>query len=159
DAIYGKASRYVSQDRLLAMLEHEFRLMVERLAAERGADTKFFVFADTVAARSYKRRDETHGWMGIRFQSKPGAPPSDILIHVRMWDRENLQQQEALGILGVNLIHAALYELAADAVLDALLDNLSIDRIEVDTIIFRGPGFEQVDNRLLSLRLVERGLT
>lgn len=160
DAIYGQSERYVSRQRLIAMLDHEYSLLVERLAAKRGNDTKFFVFADTVAARSYRRRDETHGWMGIRFQTEPNSEASDIIMHVRMWDRENLQQQEALGILGVNLIHAALsLHWHPEAVLNALLDNLSIDRIEVDTIQFRGPDFAKVDNRLLALQLVERGLT
>ncbi len=160
DAIYGASERYVSRHRLQAMLDHEYCLLHERLSAQRGKETRFFVFADTVTARSYKRRDETHGWMGIRFQTEPGVEPSDIIMHVRMWDRENVQQQEALGILGVNLIHAALYfHWHAEAVLNALLDNLSIDRIEVDMIQFRGPGFAKVDNRLLALELVERGLT
>jgi hypothetical protein len=160
DAIYGSSVRYVSLERLESMLDREYSLLVERLAASRGANTRFFVFADTVAARSFKRRDETHGWMGIRFQTEPGAGPSDIIMHVRMWDRENLQQQEALGILGVNLIHAALYQhWHPEAIISALLDNLSIQRIEVDMIEFRGEHFAKVDNRLLALQLVERGLT
>ncbi len=160
DAIYGPAQRYVSQARLEAMLKHEYGLLVERLAAKQGDTTRFFAFADTVAARSFSRRDETHGWMGIRFQTEPGAEPCDILLHVRMWDRENLQQQEALGILGVNLVHGA-FHLHHDptAIINGLLDNLSIDRIEVDMIRFRGPAFAGVDNRLLALQLVERGLT
>ena len=160
DAIYGQSERYVSLQRLEAMLGHEYTLLVERLAAKRGADTRFFVFANTVTARGYKRRDETHGWMGIRFQTAPGSPPSDVVLHVRMWDRENFQQQEALGILGVNLIHSALYmHWHPEAVVNALLDNLSIDRIEVDMIRFQGPAFSKVDNRLLALQLVEKGLT
>ena len=160
DAIYGHNERYVSKARLLAMLEREYMLIVERLAVQRGATTKFFVFADTVTAKSYSRREETHGWMGIRFQTEPGGPSNDILMHVRMWDRENLQQQEAIGILGVNLVHAALYTGSdTQEVLLGLIDNLSIARIEVDVIQFEGPAFEKVDNRLISLQLVERGLT
>ncbi len=160
DAIYGQADRYVGKQRLIAMLNHEYKLLTERLAGKRGATTRFFVFADTVTAKSFVRRDETHGWMGIRFQSEPGGPPNDILMHVRMVDRENFQQAEALGILGVNLIHAALYDTAdVSAIVQALLDQLSIDRIEVDVIAFEGPAFREVDNRLVSLQLVERGLT
>lgn len=160
DAIYGQNERYVSRTRLNSMLDHEYRLLTERLKSRRGDNTRFFVFADTCAAKSYTRRDETHGWMGIRFQTGPGSEPSDILMHVRMWDRENLQQQEALGILGVNLIHGALYHFSdPEWIVNALLDNLSIDRIEVDMIQFRGPVFEKVDNRLITLQLVERGLT
>jgi hypothetical protein len=150
----------VSRQRLIAMLDHEYGLLTERLNKSRGEKTKFFVFADTCAARSYTRRDETHGWMGIRFQSHPGSEPSEILIHVRMWDRENLQQQEALGILGVNLLHSALYLFKdPQAIVNALLDNLSSQRVEVDLIKFNGPEFQNVDNRLLALQLVERGLT
>ena len=161
DAIYGQTERYVSKQRLEAMLDHEYSLLISRLKEKRGPTTRFFVFADTVAARSFNRRDETHGWMGIRFQPEPGASePCDIIMHVRMWDRENLQQQEALGILGVNLIHAALNQhWHAEAIINALLDNLSIERIEVDMIQFRGPEFARVDNRLLALQLVEKGLT
>lgn len=160
DAIYGVTDRYVSRRRLSAMLDHEYGLLVERLAEKRGANTRFFAFADTVAARSYSRQEETHGWMGIRFQTQPGAEPSDILMHVIMWDRDNLQQQEALGVMGVNLVHGALYDFERpERVVSDLLDNLSIERIEVDMIEFRGPAFEGVDNRLLALQLVEKGLT
>ncbi len=98
--------------------------------------------------------------MGIRFQTHPGAEPSDILMHVIMWDRDNLQQQEALGILGVNLVHGALYDFeSAEGIIADLLDNLTIERIEVDMIEFRGPAFVGVDNRILALQLVEKGLT
>ena len=160
DAIYGATDRYVSRRRLIAMLDHEYGLLVERLSSKRGATTRFFAFADTVAARSYSRREETHGWMGIRFQTHPGSEPSDILMHVIMWDRENLPQQEALGILGVNLVHGALYHHAdASMIVNDLLDSLTIERIEVDMIEFRGHAFEGVDNRLLALQLVEKGLT
>src|SRR5688500_7842199 len=109
DAIYGPADRYVSRSRLQKMLEYEFGLQWERLGPKRGDTTTFFVFADTVAARGYRNRDESHGWMGIRFQTQPKAEASEIIIHVRMLDKENLQQQEALGIMGVNLIYGALY--------------------------------------------------
>lgn len=160
DAIYGQSDRYVSKNRLVSMLDHEYPLLVERLKEKRGATTKFFAFANTVAAKSFQRKDETHGWMGIRFQSEPGSEPSDILIHHVMWDRDSLQQAEAIGSLGVNLIHAAMYHhWQPEAIVNALLDNLSIDRIEVDMIEFRGPEFTSVDNRLLALQLVEKGLT
>src|SRR6186997_664326 len=109
DAIYGPAERYVSRQRLEAMLNLEYSLLIERLHARRGDRTRFFVFADTVAAQGFKRRDDCHGWMGIRFQTEPAGEPSQILIHLRMWDRENVQQQEALGIMGVNLLHQAVY--------------------------------------------------
>jgi hypothetical protein len=160
DAIYGPCERYVSRQRLQAMLEHEFGLLLERLKTKRGERTRFFVFANTVAARSYSRHDEAHGWMGVRFQTAPGAGPSDIIIHVRMLDKENVQEQEALGIIGVNLIYGALHYFQEPATLvGSLMDNLNRDRIEVDTIKFAGPAFASVDNRLMSLQLVTQGLT
>src|SRR6185312_1718337 len=95
DAIYGASRRYVSRQRLETMLDLEYRSLTEHLAPKRGETTRFFVFADTVAAKSYSRRDDCHGWMGMRFQIRPGSEPSQILLHVSLLDRENLAQQEA----------------------------------------------------------------
>src|SRR5436853_471510 len=160
DAIYGHSERYVSRQRLTTMLDHEYSLLTERLAGQRGETTKFFVFADTVAAQSFTRREDSHGWMGVRFQSEPRAEPSQIIMHVRMWDKENLQQQEALGVLGVNLVFGALYHSDdVDLLLKTLLDDLTVDRVEVDMIKLSGPAFKGVDNRLVSLSLVQDGLT
>lgn len=160
DAIYGKAPRYVSHERLALMLDHEYHLLNERLAVSRGTETTFFVFADTVAARNYKGTNDAHGWMGVRFQLKPGEAPSEIVLHVRMWDKENILQQEALGIVGTNLIYGAFYYRDDPAQFTrSLLDNLSADRIEVDMLRFSGPAFKHVDNRLMSLHLVQFGLT
>jgi hypothetical protein len=160
DAIYGETSRYVSRQRLQKMLAYEYELLIERLNPKRGASTRFFVFADTVVARGYKGMDECHGWLGVQFQDAPQAAPSEIIIHVRMLDQENLQQQEALGIVGVNLIHGALYLCDRhEELIVGLLDNLSGDRVEVDMIKFTGPAFTQVDNRLASLLLVQSGLS
>jgi hypothetical protein len=159
DAIYGASGRYVSRQRLETMLQYEFGLMNERLATKRGENTRFFVFADTVAAKSYTRKDNWHGWMGIRFQNRPGAQASQIILHVSLLDRESTLQQEAVGILGVNLIHAALYEAAPTALVRHLLDSLSNERIEIDLIEFSGAAFVEVDNRLMSLALVHCGLT
>jgi hypothetical protein len=39
------------------------------------------------------------------------------------------------------------------------MDDLSRERIEVDMMKLAGPAFAGLDNRLLSLQLVERGLT
>lgn len=159
DAIYGPTDRYVSRRRLTAMLDHEYKLLVERLNQKRGSTTKFFAFANTVTARSFKQRDESHGWMGIRFQAQPQADPSDIWIHLRMLDRENIQQQEALGVMGVNLIYSALYLFQNPATLiGSLMDGLSSERVEVDMIRFSGPAFAKVDNRLMALELVQQRL-
>ncbi|HEV8544483.1 MAG TPA: TonB-dependent receptor [Verrucomicrobiae bacterium] len=159
DAIYGPTERYVSRSRLQKMLEYEFQLQWDRLSSKRADTTKFFVFADTVTARGYRNRDESHGWMGIRFQTEPRSEPSQIIIHVRMLDHENLQQQEALGIMGVNLVYGAVYEFADPVtLLKSLLDSLTRERVEVDMIKFSGAAFGNVDNRLMSLQLVETGL-
>lgn len=160
DAIYGSCGRYVSRRRLDTMLTHEYDLLVERLDAKVGTERLFFTFADTVAARSFRRHDESHGWLGLRFQSNPRAEPNDIILHVRMLDPHNLDQQEALGIIGVNLIYGAFHlRSRPDALIGSLLDDLSPERIEVDMIRFSGPDFAQIDNRLMALQLVTQGLT
>lgn len=160
DAIYGSTERYVSRQRLQAMLDHEWKLLLERLKSNRGANTCFFVFADTVATRSFTRPEDGRGWMGIRFQAEPASPPSEILIHARLWDQENVRQQDALGVLGVNLIHGAFYRHAQpEALIGALMDGLTRDRVEVDLIKFSGPAFAGVDGRLMSLQLVHQRLT
>jgi hypothetical protein len=160
DAIYGPCERYVSKQRINAMLNHEFRLLYERLDAKRGDKTQFFVFADTVAAKSFNGKNDPHGWLGIRFQSAPRTDPSQIIIHVRLLDKENIQEQEALGIMGVNLAHGAHYlHDNPEGLILSLLDSLTSQRVEVDMIEFSGPDFEKVDNRLMSLKLVQNGLT
>src|SRR6476646_10014831 len=126
DAIYGQSDRYVSRQRLKTMLDHEYGLLIERLDGKRGDKTQFFVFADTVATRSYSRKEDGHGWLGIRFQNEAKGPASDITIHVRLTDGESEQQQEALGIIGVNLVHGALYQHAdPSALIASLLDGVT----------------------------------
>jgi hypothetical protein len=160
DAIYGKAPRYVSSERLKLMLDHEYALLIERLSAKRGSNTCFFVFADTVATSNYKGTNEAHGWLGIRFQTEPNGEPSEIVLHVHMWDKDAALQQQALGIVGVNLVYGALYYRADPRKLvESLQDNLGTDRSEVDMLRFSGHCFEKVDNRLMSLYLVEFKLT
>jgi hypothetical protein len=160
DDIYGHVDRYVSRARLLQMLDKEFSQVVARLAHLRPKETTFFAYAATVTARSFKQKNECHGWVGIRLQLVPGASPSDVILHVRMLDNENAQQSEALGILGVNLIHGAFYHFAnPERVVESLADGLGSERIEVDLIHFSGPGFEQVENRLMNLHLIRSWLT
>jgi len=160
DAIYGKAPRYVSRERLALMLDHEYQLLLERLAAQRGERTTFFVFADTVATKSFKGNNDAHGWMGVRFQTEPGGAPSEIVLHVRMWDKDAVLQQDALGIAGTNLIYSAFYYRDdPKRLIESLVDNIGTTRLEVDMIKFSGPAFKEVDNRLVSLYLVQHGLT
>ncbi len=160
DAIYGPCERYVCRERLEAMLACEQQLNRDRLAATRGDATRFFSFADTVSARNYHGTNKCHAWMGIRFQSAPRGEDNTIVVHVRMLDDTNVLQQEALGQVGVNLIHGALKGDADPlALIASLLDGLSAQRLEIDLIDFRGPSYAGVDNRVMSLKLVELGLS
>jgi hypothetical protein len=160
DSIYGPAPRYVSRERLQAMVAHEYRLVTERLGGKRGAESMFFAFANTVAARSFSRQQDGQGWMGIRFQAEPLAEPSQIDIHVHLLGSDHLQDQETLGVLGVNLIYGALhYAGEPELLLQSLRDNLPANRVEVDLVDFSGPAFSGLDNRLMTLRLVQHGLT
>jgi len=155
DAIYGTADRYVSRKRLQAMLDYEFNLLLQRLDKTRGDKCTFFVFADTVTTR----RDEGHGWLGMKFQTQPHEAPSEIIIHVRTIEKHTIRQAEALGIIGVNLVHAAFYNFnEPETVITSLMDDLSRERIEVDMVKFSGPRFTGVDNRLMALQLVQQEL-
>ena len=159
DAIYGPTDRYVSRKRLGTMLDHEYDLLVKRLDAKLGGDRTFFVFADTVAARSFKQHNESHGWLGVRFQTEPRGEPSQIIIHVRMLDESNADQQEALGVIGVNLLYGAFYYSQPEQLISSLQENLAPGRMQVDLIKFSGPSFAKIDNRLINLQLVSQGLT
>lgn len=160
DAIYGKCDRYVSRMRLRQMLDHEFAILLERLGSKRGEGTTFFSFCNTVRARGYLDTGECHGWLGLRFQLKPGDPPSDIFLHVRLLDAGTHDQMEALGVVGVNLIHAAFHQRGhLSRFVASLTENLRPGRVEIDMLKFHGHGYGFFDNRLCSLALVEAGLT
>ena len=160
DAIYGATPRYVCRERLQAMLDYEQALNQDRLTSRRGDNTAFFTFADTVSARGYRGNTECHGWLGMKFQSHPRDDNSQLIIHVHMLDQENALQQEALGIVGVNLVYGcAMLHHKPEELIESLLDGLSTARIEIDMIEFSGIEFRHVDNRIMSLRLVQLGLT
>ena len=162
DAIYGalQVRRYVSEPRLMTMLDHEYGLLIERLGAQRGDTTTFFAFANTVSALNYHKTNDAHGWMGVRFQREPNGEYNDVILHVKLLDNDNNLQQQAVGILGVNLMYACFYYNEMPPVfLLSLMDNLSRDRIQIDMIRFEGPGFAKVDNRLMSLHLVKYGFS
>lgn len=162
DHIYGKEGngRYVCEPRLTKMLSKEYELLVERLGDTRGKDHQFFVFANTISALNYKRDNEAHGWMGVRFQGGPGGPCNEVVVHVRMLDSQNAYQQDAVGIVGVNLVYAALFlRDKPEEFIRSLLDHLDNSRIEVNFIRFTGPEFKTYDNRLLNLQLVKEGMT
>jgi hypothetical protein len=159
DALYGSTSRYVSRQRLESMLEHEFARLRDGLEPARGDAKCFFAFANTVTTGSFRHPGPGRGWLGVRFQARPHDEPSSVIVHAHLRDLTPTRQQETLGVLGVNLIHGAFYRQTAPAELIAgLADELSRERVEIDMIKFSGPGFPGIDNRLMSLQLVERGL-
>src|ERR1700723_1716762 len=132
DDLYGPGSRYVSRERLVAMVESEWAQLLNQLAKTRGSRTRFFCFVDTISARNFAGTNESHGWIGLRFQVQPGGEPNDLLLHINMRDPSNVLQQEAIGILAVNLIYAALYQVQSK---ESFLENIAQDvekRIEID---------------------------
>jgi len=157
DAIYGvqEDGRYVSRARVQAMLEKEFDLVVDRVGTSRSVASRYFAYGATVAAKRFQTDNECHAWCGVRVQMYPAAEPSDIIVHVRLRDENAERQQQAMGTFGVNLIYAAYYYFEnANTIIDSLTDNLEQDRIEVDSIEFYGPYFEEVDNRAINLHLI-----
>jgi hypothetical protein len=160
DAIYGEelSGRYVSESRLYKMLDHEWSLMEERLSVHRP-DATFFVFADTVQAINYTRTVKGNGWMGVRFRLQPGGPVNDMVLHVKLLDTNNRLQQEAIGILGVNMIYACFYyHHEPEKMVVSLLDNIK-DRVSIDLLRIQGAHFDYFDKRLLSLYLVKNKLS
>ena len=157
DAIYGVCERYVCEDRLTGMLDHEYPLLAERLP-HLIEKTRFFAFADTVEALNYERTNQGQGWIGIRFQKRPCSEPNDCIIHVKMFDNDPLQQQFALGMVGVNMIYACMMIEDPEEIMMSLMDGL-VRRVEIDMFRISGPDFEKVDNRLMAMKLVKNGLT
>ncbi len=160
DNIYGveESGRYVGESRLYKMLDHEYDLLHSRLKAQRPGNL-FFVFADTIAAMNYQRTIQGHGWLGVRFQLRPDAPPNDIVVHVKMLDQNAQLQQSAIGVLGVNMIYACFYyHDDIPLFIRSLTDGVQ-DRLVVDLVRLTGPDFDHLDNRLLSLEMVRSGLT
>lgn len=162
NAIYGPepGNRFVCESRLKNMLRHEYGLIVERLDRKDHPTKRFFTFANTVASSTYERPHSGHGWIGVRFQTAPDRPTNDVIIHVRLHDPDISLQQESIGVMGVNLLHACFFlHKDPQEMMTALYDNVSRHVVEVDMIQMNGPDFAQVDNRLLSLQLVKRGYT
>jgi hypothetical protein len=159
DDLYGTGTRYVSRERLVAMLDHEYQLLLARLAKDRSAHTRFFVFADTIATRNYQETNEQHGWLGVRFESEPDGQPNQILLHINLGDPTAPLQQQAIGTLGVNLIYAAYHQRSSPGdFLAGLFDDLSIERIEIDVLELTGPVFAGADSRLWCLDLLRKGM-
>ena len=162
DAIYGKENdkRYVCESRLKKMLNREFLLLEERLSRKKHPTKTFFSFADTIATTKYNNQNPGHGWMGIKFQTKAKEKPSEIIIHVRLHDREARSQQECVGILGANLMHASFnFPHSPKKIINSLYDGLSKVQLEIDMVQMNGELFDHIDNRLLSLYLVKNKMT
>ena len=159
DDLYGSGSRYVSKQRLEAMLDNEWIQLLTQLSKSRGSQTRFFCFVDTVSARNFAGTNDSHGWIGLRFQLQPGGPPNDVLLHVNMRDPSNVLQQQAIGILGVNLIYTVFYDgQTKDSFLEGVAQDVVAERIEIDHVDLRGPAFESWDRRALLVHLVRAGL-
>lgn len=162
DNIYneGKTGRYVSEQRLLKMLDKEFIELDSVLEDEKKKTTSFFVFANTVETINYSKTNEGHGWLGLRFQLRPQSLPNEVILHLRLLENDTLLQQYTLGAIGVNLIYACFYlNKDPNIFLQSLMDYLSNDRLEIDMIQMTGPDMDYIDNRLLSLQLVKNSMT
>lgn len=162
DAIYGhdKDGRYVTQTRLNRILEYEINLIEDRISRIKHPDKIFFTYANTVSTIDFAKRYKGHGWVGIRYQIQPYQEYNDIILHLRFKETDARLQQETLGTLGTNLIYGAFYKYnEPKKLLRYLYDHLDKDQIEIDTVNFSGPLFEDVDNRLMSLQLVKNGMT
>ena len=159
DAMYGEASRYVCEERLMTMLDTEYQTLKFRLP-NKNKESRFFAFCNTVESLNYHKSNQGQGWVGIRFQKSLLAPPNDVILHIKMHDNSNKAQQDAIGILGVNLIHACYFHSDdMDSFLNFLTHRLPRERMEIDMLRFSGPDFEHMDNRVLALNLVKRGIT
>lgn len=160
DNIYGETShhRYVSQERLQAMLDHEYDLLVSRLERKRALPSRFFAFANTVTTKSVKQGGESHGWVGLRFQAEPGQAASTVQLHLRMLDRGLQTQRDALGKLGVNLIYGCYFQRESwPRLVSCLLDDVGRERLEIDFAELSGPAFGGITPVQANLHLIEAG--
>ncbi|MGB4776522.1 MAG: nicotinamide mononucleotide adenylyltransferase [Daejeonella sp.] len=162
NSIYGieESGRYVTKSRLDKMIHHEFGLLSERLIGKDYDGKTFFAFADTVTTLNFNKTNDPHGWLGIRFQIIPDGPPNDIIFHVRLLDSDTNLQQNVLGVLGVNLVYAAyFYHDNVQAMIESLVDNLSVGSVEIDLVSLNGPIFKDANDRLVNLYLIAKGFS
>lgn len=160
DSLYGPVRRYVSEERLKQMMDYEFKQLIHRLGEKRGKETCFFSFCNTVKCKGYRDNGPWSAWIGVRFQLRPEAEPSDLVMHVRLLVPDHDLQMRVLGILGVNLLHALFYKRERmEEFVQCVGDNLDRSLYEVDLMRFSGNGFSMFDNRILALQLVRGGLS
>ena len=159
DSMYGEATRYVSEERLLTMLGTEYETLKFRLP-NKYKEARFFAFCNTVESLNYHKTNQGQGWVGIRFQLGLEEKPNDVILHIKMHDNSHKGQQEALGILGVNLVHACYFHHNdLNEFLTSIVHRLPRDRMEIDMLRVSGPDFENIDNRIIALNLVKRRIT
>jgi hypothetical protein len=159
DSMYGETSRYVCEDRLIQMLNKEYQTL-ESTLGEKQKESRFFAFANTVESLNYHKTNQGQGWIGMKMQLEVGHDPNEVVLHIKMHDTSHKRQQEAIGILGVNLVHAAYFERTnIEDFLEALTYRLPRERVEIDMLRISGPNFEHIDNRVVALNLVKKGLT
>lgn len=162
DALYNEnqPGRYVSEDRLAKMLQNEYQSLCTTLENQHSCECKYFAFADTVETLNYSKTNDSHGWIGVRFQGSDRDLPNEVIVHVRLLENDGLLQQYTLGSLGVNLIYACFHFLDTPNVfLRSLMDNLDTDRIDINMVKMSGPDLDYVDNRLLAVQLVKNNMT
>lgn len=164
DEIYGKQNRYVSKERLFTMLKREYHLLERRLKKKIGGKTCFFAFAVTAATSSQKEASSFfnlhHAWMGLRFQVRAGQAFNDITFHVNCRDQSRLQQHEALGVLGVNLIYAGFHcRNNPKKLLSSLTENLSGSRVEIHGMSCTGPAFKKFSSPQINLEILSQNLS
>lgn len=156
----GDSGRYVCLRRLQQMLAAEYKQLLEVLDAQRTPDKRFFVFANTVETLNFRKDNQGHGWLGVRFELTRQGAANEVVIHVRLNENDSIMQQYTLGTLGVNLIYACFYYHKSPTLfLQSLMDNLSTDRVEITMVRMSGPDLDYVDNRLLGVQLVKNGMT
>lgn len=159
DSLYGEAARYVCEERLETMLATEYSNLEKRLP-QKIKESRFFAFCNTVESLNYHKTNQGQGWVGMRFQLGLGEKPNDIILHIKLHDNSHKAQQEAIGILGVNLIDACYFHHDdLDDFLTNLVHRLPRDRMEIDMLRVSGPDFDNIDNRIIALNLVKRGIT
>ncbi|MFT6503860.1 MAG: hypothetical protein ACJASQ_003998 [Crocinitomicaceae bacterium] len=158
DSMYGEAKRYVCEDRLITMLSTEYDSLKSKLPGK-FKESRFFAFCNTVESLNYHKSNQGHGWVGMRFQLE-NEEPNDVVLHIKMHDNSHKAQQETLGILGVNLIYACYFHSHdLGEFLSSIVQRLPRDKMEIDMLRVSGPDFENVDNRIIALNLVKRGIT
>ena len=161
DSFYNnnKPGRHVSEQRLVKMLDYEYK-EVARLLSPRNNENTFFALANTMEVLNYTKTNKSHGWMGVMFQLTPESKPNIIIMHIKLLENDALLQQQTIGTLGVNLLYACkFYHDSPNNFIKSLTDNLTRDRFRITMMRMSGPDLDYVDNKLLAVQLVKNKIT